>query len=48
MANHDTPAADTESTLLHEANGELSLHFNFPTIQSRMLKVCLLYTSRCV
>ena len=25
------------SPLLHEENGELSLHFNFPTIQSRML-----------
>jgi len=29
---------DTETPLLHEENGELSLHFNFPTIQSRMLK----------
>ena len=27
-----------EAPLLHEENGELSLHFNFPTIQSRMLK----------
>ena len=32
----DTPATDTP--LLHEENGELSLHFGFPTIQSRMLK----------
>ena len=39
MPDRDTPTADTESTLVHEANGELSLHFNFPTIQSRMLKV---------
>ena len=28
----------TESPLVHEENGELSLHFGFPTIQSRMLK----------
>lgn len=27
-----------DAPLLHEENGELSLHFNFPTIQSRMLK----------
>lgn len=27
-----------DSPLLHEENGELSLHFGFPTIQSRMLK----------
>jgi len=31
-------SVDTESPLVHEENGELSLHFNFPTIQSRMLK----------
>jgi spermidine synthase len=30
------PLSDTP--LLHEDNGELSLHFGFPTIQSRMLK----------
>jgi spermidine synthase len=28
----------SETPLLHEENGELSLHFGFPTIQSRMLK----------
>jgi spermidine synthase len=28
----------SRSPLLHEENGELSLHFGFPTIQSRMLK----------
>jgi len=27
-----------DAPLLHEENGELSLHFGFPTIQSRMLK----------
>lgn len=27
-----------ELPILHEMNGELSLHFDFPTIQSRMLK----------
>ena len=36
--NKDDNPASTESPLLHEENGELSLHFNFPTIQSRMLK----------
>ena len=37
--NEDTKTtADAESPLIHEENGELSLHFNFPTIQSRMLK----------
>jgi spermidine synthase len=30
--------AATDTPLLHEENGELSLHFGFPTIQSRMLK----------
>lgn len=39
MPDQDTSAAVTESALLHEDNGELSLHFSFPTIQSRMLKV---------
>ena len=28
----------TETPLMHEENGELSLHFSFPTIQSRMLR----------
>lgn len=28
----------TAPPLVHEENGELSLHFDFPTIQSRMLK----------
>ena len=32
----DTPLG--EPPLLHDENGELSLHFGFPTIQSRMLK----------
>jgi spermidine synthase len=37
--SHDIPpTASTSSTLLHEENGELSLHFGFPTIQSRMLR----------
>jgi len=35
----DSPSVPaTEPPLLYEENGELSLHFNFPTIQSRMLK----------
>jgi len=29
---------DDDTPLLHEENGELSLHFGFPTIQSRMLR----------
>ena len=36
-STHDA-ARPGDSPLLHEENGELSLHFNFPTIQSRMLK----------
>lgn len=32
------PTAKSDSPLLREENGELSLHFGFPTIQSRMLK----------
>lgn len=32
----NTPLA--ESALVHDQDGELSLHFGFPTIQSRMLK----------
>lgn len=35
--NSDTPATK-DTSLLHEKNGELSLHFGFPTIQSRMLR----------
>lgn len=35
----DDPESAAGYPLLHEENGELSLHFNFPTIQSRMLKV---------
>ena len=31
-------SSTTDEPLLHEENGELSLHFGFPTIQSRMLK----------
>lgn len=31
-------ASTPESALLHEDRGELSLHFNSPTIQSRMLR----------
>lgn len=37
--NQDTPfSATAETPVVHEANGELSLHFDFPTIQSRMLR----------
>jgi spermidine synthase len=32
------PANECNSPLLYEEEGELSLHFNFPTIQSRMRK----------
>ncbi len=38
MTRKHHPAPEKEAPLLHEENGELSLHFNFPTIQSRMLK----------
>lgn len=38
MTENIPPAGTTENPLLHEDNGELSLHFNFPTIQSRMRK----------
>ena len=31
-------AGEIDSPLLYEEEGELSLHFNFPTIQSRMLR----------
>ena len=30
------PRQSTEKPLIHEDGGEVSLHFNFPTIQSRM------------
>ena len=33
-----TPAPRVATPQIHEDNGELSLHFTFPTIQSRMLK----------
>lgn len=33
----DTPASP-EKPILHDEDGELSLHFDFPTVQSRMLK----------
>jgi spermidine synthase len=29
---------NSESPLIHEDDGEVSLHFNFPTIQSRMIR----------
>ena len=38
MLTDSPPVPTTETPLLHEENGELSLHFSFPTIQSRMLK----------
>lgn len=44
MSEHQTPplaettTPDAEPPILYEEDGELSLHFNFPTIQSRMLK----------
>ena len=37
IADSENPPA-VKTPLLHEENGELSLHFGFPTIQSRMLK----------
>ncbi len=37
MLNNDQVTPATKTPLLHEENGELSLHFAFPTIQSRML-----------
>lgn len=36
--NEDSPSAAGAAPLIHEDNGEVSLHFDFPTIQSRMLK----------
>lgn len=38
MTENAPTAAASDSPLLYEADGEVSLHFNFPTIQSRMLK----------
>lgn len=38
MSTSPLQTTPNQSPLLHEENGELSLHFNFPTIQSRMLK----------
>ena len=38
MNENTETAPASEKPLLHEENGELSLHFGFPTIQSRMLK----------
>jgi spermidine synthase len=35
--NEDLKNKNTAGPLVHDENGELSLHFNFPTIQSRML-----------
>ena len=35
---NDDSTRPGDRPLLHEENGELSLHFNFPTIQSRMFK----------
>jgi spermidine synthase len=36
--NKDDPNTASKNPLICEDNGELSLHFNFPTIQSRMRK----------
>jgi spermidine synthase len=36
--NEDNPLGTSENPLIHEDDGEVSLHFNFPTIQSRMRK----------
>lgn len=38
MSTRTQPTSTGDAPLLYEENGELSLHFNFPTIQSRMLK----------
>ena len=38
MLTESPPIPPTETPLMHEENGELSQHFSFPTIQSRMLK----------
>ena len=36
--DHSQQSPDHNTPLVHEKDGELSLHFGFPTIQSRMLK----------
>ena len=38
MTHNSDTSATTPTSLLHEKDGELSLHFGFPTIQSRMLR----------
>ncbi|WP_294244051.1 transferase [Propionivibrio sp.] len=38
MLDRDSPTARSGNSLIHEDDGELTLHFNLPTIQSRMLK----------
>lgn len=38
MSHDIDDATPIDAPLLHEENGELSLHFAFPTIQSRMLR----------
>jgi spermidine synthase len=38
MANERRNNSPMDDPLLHDENGELSLHFGFPTIQSRMLR----------
>ena len=36
--NANNPVGTNEKPLIHEGDGEVSLHFNFPTIQSRMIR----------
>lgn len=38
MNKNSASFAPAETLVVHEINGELSLHFDFPTIQSRMLR----------
>lgn len=38
MNEPSTPTNATEPPLIYEEGGEVSLHFNFPTIQSRMIR----------
>ena len=38
MNTHSDSFDPAETPVVHEVNGELSLHFDFPTIQSRMLR----------
>lgn len=38
MLDQDTPTDDDAESLIHEDDSELTLHFNLPTIQSRMRK----------